>query len=1221
MTSGRAGYRLGRWWRTLPRGAGVVVGAVCATLVLASSARAAEDTPRDIVLVLDVSQSMDDAFSRVIAAIEDFTASTGPDETLTLATFGDGVNFITRRHALGPGARADLAAMLAPLAPTDRFTNITFAVDRALSEVRKLGPGEGRLREVIVLTDGKHNPPPGGRAPVPTFAELGEKARSIQDQVWYVRYIVLGTEDDPDMTAFARATGGDTTMLTHVLAPELQEDLTGALAAAWVPASVTIEAIQGGVLLERLGEEAQVPDVGASVAEGDRLLLGPDGYAILRTEENAHIGLNPETQWVLEQARRHSASGQVRIRGRVTRGQALATAADVPVVHMGLAGEQGAIHTLEGTIGLSVTGNETSVAASDVGASRLTYGPPQHPLTPSLRNRPVLRPRGAGRTAALRDPYPILADPAPLPGGSMSVAHFLRDWSDPAPHDVTWAALFAGWRPSLEGRTPLSAVAGAVLAAQQPPRLTDVVIAFRGTFEGDILSDDDERIILQSDAGLHYFHRREIKAVSYAAFPLSSGKVEEIVGTAEFQREGRADTWRELIVGTKLRPGDRVRTGPDSKVICTVAGQVVVSINPESELTLADARRDSTTGDVRVRVALDDGQLWSDAGHLVSRRSRYTVETPQASCGVRGTVFTVVYDTATEESTVATVEGEVAVVQKAEQLAEVAVAAQQQTTVVQDAAPVAAPIEAVHVREWQQAEKRFELQRRQLEIEYPPIHREPARARLVPGRVAPIRAGKRVTWEVHYKPHDGTPITAFEFEFAVRGPATHAEWRVLRPFAAAPTWVWETGGYAGEDAVRVRVRPAGEEPIEAATGTMAYTVLPSRVGPALVACGVLWMVGLVGVLAIQLAVEPRTGRRARLTVIDAPQGMPRKEVALSPMTGLRFLDEVRIGRATDVELPLGDDRLAPTQVRVRRVRLGPWVRTRLIVEPGERVYIDGVDLEPATHPLVHMTRLRMGEYEVRYDSGAPPPQLEVVCLNGHIVRGQAPNADVNTAPVLVVQSAERGVAPATVPFAEIVQVRCYRTPGEEERMRHRPGSATVSGPLVRVWFAHDTLTGRLEEAAAAERGRFRVYTDEGGGLAYVLVNAAATRKIKVIAGSEREATFTPRGEEGSGRLRLALGGPGPTAVGQRDIEASIERLHSEREAAPEAAVAPESVSAEAPPPEPAMPEEVPTADGVDPDPGDGEGAQRGRIAPPAPKPPAAPGSGDRYIHRRGKPRI
>lgn len=271
-------------------------------------------------------------------------------------------------------------------------------------------------------------------------------------------------------------------------------------------------------------------------------------------------------------------------------------------------------------------------------------------------------------------------------------------------------------------RRSAGVIAGVLLVVSAwvaPGLWADTIISENDVqYEGDVLSDDKDMIILRTDRGIMYFNRNNIKAAIYAKFPNSSAKVQEVIGSAQYQRKAwrAADRWEELTVGTKLRPGDTMRTGDDSKVVATVAGQGVLAVEANSFLTVAELRRNKE-GDVRVRLALDTGQLWNDVGALKSARSAYTVETPQASCGVRGTVYTVLTEGEGTDTTIATVEGTVEVVQKQEDGATVQVGANEQTSLGRTGDAETAAIAASFIGQWDGYSVQFQRLRSQMQLE------------------------------------------------------------------------------------------------------------------------------------------------------------------------------------------------------------------------------------------------------------------------------------------------------------------------------------------------------------------------------------------------------------------------------------------------------------------------------------------------------------------------
>lgn len=269
-----------------------------------------------------------------------------------------------------------------------------------------------------------------------------------------------------------------------------------------------------------------------------------------------------------------------------------------------------------------------------------------------------------------------------------------RGWS----HYARWTALAAG-----------------LLLLGPTVGRADIVVTTEGRFEGDVISEDQDMVMLRTDEGIKYFARGDITSVVYPDFPNDSAKVREVFGQAEYKRsaqivwagsaEGR---WLELTRGTTLRPGDWIRTGADGKVIATVAGQAIMAIEPNTEMTIA-ALRKNKQGDMRVRLSLQVGQLWNDVGSLPSKQSQYVVETPAASCGVRGTVYTVMVED--DETTVGTVDGTVLVVQKNTDADEVEVGANEQVTLERSGAVAQAAISGDFLRQWGDYEKLFNSMR------------------------------------------------------------------------------------------------------------------------------------------------------------------------------------------------------------------------------------------------------------------------------------------------------------------------------------------------------------------------------------------------------------------------------------------------------------------------------------------------------------------------------
>jgi hypothetical protein len=113
--------------------------------------------------------------------------------------------------------------------------------------------------------------------------------------------------------------------------------------------------------------------------------------------------------------------------------------------------------------------------------------------------------------------------------------------------------------------------------------------------------------------------------------------VKSVRGKAEIQKSNsQADRWRALKKGTPIKPGDSVRTGPESRV----------------ELKIDDGSRVVLGSKSRIQVALSaPSRVFSLAVGRVKAfvkklqpQSKFEIKTPLAAAAVRGTVFEMGFD-------------------------------------------------------------------------------------------------------------------------------------------------------------------------------------------------------------------------------------------------------------------------------------------------------------------------------------------------------------------------------------------------------------------------------------------------------------------------------------------------------------------------------------------------------------------------------------------------
>lgn len=124
------------------------------------------------------------------------------------------------------------------------------------------------------------------------------------------------------------------------------------------------------------------------------------------------------------------------------------------------------------------------------------------------------------------------------------------------------------------------------------------------------------------------------------------GQIKTAKGEVTIDREGQAQPGG---VGMRLQTSDVVKTGPDASVGISMSDNSLLSLGPNSLLSLDRYEFDSTTQRGAFDTSLRKGSLAVVSGRIAKQSPEsMTVRTPFAVLGVRGTEF-VVYadDTAT----------------------------------------------------------------------------------------------------------------------------------------------------------------------------------------------------------------------------------------------------------------------------------------------------------------------------------------------------------------------------------------------------------------------------------------------------------------------------------------------------------------------------------------------------------------------------------------------
>lgn len=117
------------------------------------------------------------------------------------------------------------------------------------------------------------------------------------------------------------------------------------------------------------------------------------------------------------------------------------------------------------------------------------------------------------------------------------------------------------------------------------------------------------------------------------------GQVKVARGAVRILREGRE---MPATPGARVRAADVVVTGPDGSAGITFADNSLLSVGPNSRLTLDRFVFDPTTHDGAFESTLNQGTLAAVSGSIAKRSpDAMRVKTPAAVLGVRGTEFAV----------------------------------------------------------------------------------------------------------------------------------------------------------------------------------------------------------------------------------------------------------------------------------------------------------------------------------------------------------------------------------------------------------------------------------------------------------------------------------------------------------------------------------------------------------------------------------------------------
>jgi len=164
-------------------------------------------------------------------------------------------------------------------------------------------------------------------------------------------------------------------------------------------------------------------------------------------------------------------------------------------------------------------------------------------------------------------------------------------------------------------------------------------------------------------------------------FKATEAKVSFVKGKVEIQRRG-TETWVPAALKSRVYSGDRVSSEAEAEAEITLDDGSIVKLKDKSLLVIERMEKQKRPAATITGLRAMNGKVLGCIRKLASKESKFSVTTPTAVAGVRGTVFGVFVEGDTTELDV--LKGEVAI--SGETGAEVLVGEKMMTTVGKGAA-------------------------------------------------------------------------------------------------------------------------------------------------------------------------------------------------------------------------------------------------------------------------------------------------------------------------------------------------------------------------------------------------------------------------------------------------------------------------------------------------------------------------------------------------------
>lgn len=127
-----------------------------------------------------------------------------------------------------------------------------------------------------------------------------------------------------------------------------------------------------------------------------------------------------------------------------------------------------------------------------------------------------------------------------------------------------------------------------------------------------------------------------LSSYTFAAADVNQERVtiKSIIGKAEI-RSPKTGKWRVARIGMTIKMKWDVRTYVESSVELNFASGTILNIGENSVVNLSRLIHDNNSSKSNVKVS--SGQIWANVKKLVSKKSKFSFETPTAVAAIRGT--------------------------------------------------------------------------------------------------------------------------------------------------------------------------------------------------------------------------------------------------------------------------------------------------------------------------------------------------------------------------------------------------------------------------------------------------------------------------------------------------------------------------------------------------------------------------------------------------------